>query len=74
VVGVLGSCRILISGRVTCFGQFLLDSIQKETSGRCLPSRARDTEVGFVSLGPDIVLLGASALLLHNELGVSVTS
>jgi glucokinase-like ROK family protein len=74
VVGVLGSCRILISGRVTCFGQFLLDSIQKETSGRCLPSRARDTEVGFVSLGPDIVLLGASALLLHNELEVSVTS
>ena len=74
LVGVLGSCRILIAGRVTCFGQLLLDAIQEDMSRRCLPFLARDTEVGFVSLGPDIVLLGASVLLLHNELGLFVTN
>jgi N-acetylglucosamine repressor len=74
LVGVLGACRILIAGRVACFGQFLLDAIREEMTRRCFPSLARDTEVGFVSLGPDIVLLGASALLLRNELGLFVTA
>jgi N-acetylglucosamine repressor len=73
LVGALGSCRILIAGPLACFGQFLLDAIRQEMTRRCLPSLARDTEVGFVSLGSDIVLLGASALLLHNELGLFAT-
>jgi hypothetical protein len=60
----------LIAGRVTCFGQFLLDVIHGEMVRRSLPTLARDTQVGFVSLGPDIVLLGASALLLPHELGL----
>jgi N-acetylglucosamine repressor len=70
LVGVLGSCRILIAGRVTCFGQFLLDAIREEMIERSLSSLAQDTEVGIVSLGSDIVLLGASALLLPHELGL----
>jgi N-acetylglucosamine repressor len=70
LVGVLGSCRILISGSVTCFGQFLIDVIRGEMVRRCLPALASDTEVGVVSLGADIVFLGASALLLHHELGL----
>ena len=70
LVGVLGGCHILIAGRVSCFGQFLLDVIQDEMTRRSLPALTRDTQVGFVSLGPDIVLLGASALLLSHELGV----
>jgi glucokinase-like ROK family protein len=73
LVGVLGSCRILISGRVTSFGTFLLDAVREEMIRRCFSSVARDTEIGFVSLGPDIVLLGASALLLPSELGLFVT-
>lgn len=70
LVGVLGSCRILISGQVAGFGQFLLDAIQEEIPQRALPLLAEETEVGFVSLGADIVLLGASALLLSHELGL----
>jgi glucokinase-like ROK family protein len=73
LVGVLGSCRILIAGHVMRFGQLLLDAVQQEMARRCLSSMAKDTEIGFVSLGPDIVLLGASALLLPNELGLFVT-
>jgi predicted NBD/HSP70 family sugar kinase len=70
LVGAFGSCRILIAGPVSCFGQFLLDAIREEMAERCFPSLATETEIGFVSLGSDIVLLGASALLLHNELGL----
>jgi predicted NBD/HSP70 family sugar kinase len=70
LVGVIGCCRILIAGSVEGFGQPLLDVIREEMSKRTLPSLARDTEVGFASLGSDIVLLGASALLLSHELGV----
>jgi predicted NBD/HSP70 family sugar kinase len=74
LVGALGSCHILIAGHVSCFGPFLLDAIREEMTRRCLPSLARDTEIGYVSLGSDIVLLGASALLLHNELGLFATA
>jgi N-acetylglucosamine repressor len=70
LVGVLGSCRILLAGSVTCFGPFLLDTIREEMIRRSLSPLAEDSEVDFVSLGADIVLLGASALLLPNELGL----
>jgi N-acetylglucosamine repressor len=70
LVGVLGSCRILIAGQVTGFGPFLIDTIREEMVKRALPSLARNTEIGFVSLGSDIVLRGASALLLSHELGL----
>lgn len=70
LVGAFGSCRILIAGQVTCFGQFLIDAIREEMRKRSLPLLARDTEVGVVSLGSDIVLLGASALVLPHELGL----
>jgi predicted NBD/HSP70 family sugar kinase len=73
LVGAFGSCRILIAGRASCFGPFLLDAIREEMSRRCFPLLARDTEIGFVSLGSDIALLGASALLLHSELGLFAT-
>jgi N-acetylglucosamine repressor len=71
LVGVLGRCRLLIAGNVRCFGQFLLDAVRDEMLQRTLLSLARDTEVGFTSLGSDIVLLGASALVLPHELGDS---
>ena len=70
LVGVLGSCRILISGRITEFGQFLLDTLKEELRRRTLASLATATEIGFVSLGSDIVPLGAAALLLPHELGL----
>jgi predicted NBD/HSP70 family sugar kinase len=71
LVGVLGSCRILISGQISIFGDFMLDTIREEMAQRSLPSLTEETDVGYVSLGSDIVLLGASALLLPRELGLS---
>jgi N-acetylglucosamine repressor len=70
LVGVLGGCQVAIAGRVTCFGRSFLDVIQEEMARRCLPSLVHSSKIGFVSLGSDIVLLGASALLMSNELGL----
>jgi len=70
LVGVLGSCRILIRGSVARFGQLLLDPMREEMSQRTLPSLARASELEIASVGSDIVIQGAAALILHNELGV----
>ncbi len=70
LVGVLGGCRILLAGRITCFGQFLLDVAQEVMTRRALASLAQTSEIDFVSMSADIILLGAAALLLHEELGL----
>jgi N-acetylglucosamine repressor len=70
LVGILGGCRILIAGRLLCFGQFLLDAVKAELTQRSLAALAQVSEVDFVSLGGDIVLCGAAALLMQHELGL----
>jgi N-acetylglucosamine repressor len=70
LVGVLGSCQILIRGSVAHFGQLLLEPMRDEMDRRTLPALARVSELGIADVGPDIVIQGATALILHNELGV----
>ncbi len=70
LVGVLGSCRILIGGNMVHFGQFLLDAIRDEMGKRTLPALARDTELGMAEEDSDMVMIGASALILQQELGL----
>jgi len=70
LVGVLGSCRILLRGKVTGFGQLLIETMREEMDRRTLPSLSRVSDVGQTNVGADIVIQGASALILHHELGV----
>ena len=70
LVSVLGSCRILVGGSGDLLGQFLLEAMQDELAKRALPALARATELGVVDTGSDMVVLGASALILQRELGV----
>ena len=70
LVGVLSIQRILIAGSVTCFGQSLLDVVRREMISRSLTVVAAETDLGLSSMGPDIVILGASALVLTRELGL----
>jgi len=70
LVGVLSIQRILIAGSVTCFGQPLLDVVRREMVSRSLTVVAGETDLGLSSMGPDIVILGASALVLTRELGL----
>jgi predicted NBD/HSP70 family sugar kinase len=70
LVGILGNCRILIHSKIAHANPLMLDAIREELTKRTLPSLARASEVGVTSVGSDIVILGASALVLQHELGV----
>ena len=71
LVGVLNVRRVVITGRVAPFGPVLGAAIRQELSRRVLPALAEATEVDVLAQGPDAVLLGTSALLLTNELGLT---
>jgi N-acetylglucosamine repressor len=68
LVGILNVHRLVISGSPICLGSALLDPVRQEIKRRSLPALADETIVEFTRLGPDIVILGAAALLLNNEL------
>ena len=70
LVGVLSVRRILFAGSVACLGPVLLGTIRQEVAGRALEAMANQTEIGMSRMGPDIVILGASALVLTRELGL----
>jgi len=70
LVGVLSVPYVLIAGRVAELGEPLLDVINREVRSRSLARTVSRTRVELASLGAEIVLLGAGALLLHHELGV----
>ncbi len=70
LIGVLSTRRVVIAGSVTCLGQGWLDLIRQRALGSSLALVADETEIRVSSIGPDIVILGASALVLTNELGL----
>lgn len=70
LVGILNVNRIVIAGSAARFGQALLEPIKQEIKRRSLPGLADETTVEITTLGPDIVMLGAAALLLNHELGL----
>ena len=70
LVGALNVERIVIAGSVARFGQTLLEPIRLEIGRRSLAALADETRIEVTSLGPDIVILGAAALLLTHELGL----
>jgi hypothetical protein len=47
------------------------EAIRQELRRRVLPALADSTDVEVLAQGPDAVLLGTSALLLTNELGLT---
>jgi predicted NBD/HSP70 family sugar kinase len=70
LVSILGSCHIILRGEVASLGQLLTESMREEMDRRTLSSLSRVSEVGQTNVGPDILIRGASALILHHELGV----
>ncbi|MCP4363408.1 MAG: ROK family transcriptional regulator [Chloroflexi bacterium] len=62
--------HIFIAGRVTRFGDTLLQAIKQEAARRTLPTTVAETHIRYTTLGTDIVLLGCSAVILKHELGI----
>jgi glucokinase-like ROK family protein len=70
LVGALNVERIVIAGPITRFGPALLEPIREQVARRSLEPLASRTIVSLSDLGPDIVSLGAAALLLSSALGL----
>jgi predicted NBD/HSP70 family sugar kinase len=73
-VSVLGPSRVTLSGSLSSLGEPFLDILREEISRRCRLPTMNYVTVDISSLGPDIVLLGASAQLLSHELGINRAS
>jgi len=68
MLSIFGPCRVLISGRVGRLGPKLFNCIQDEIHERYKLPHICEVDIEVASLGTDIVLLGASALVLPKEL------
>jgi N-acetylglucosamine repressor len=71
LVGAWNIHQIVLAGTVAGFGEALLEPIRREMRRRSLSTLADETDVSVSNLGADIVILGAAALLLSNELGLT---
>ncbi len=71
LVGVLHVRRIVLAGTMVAFGDAWLDAVAATAGSRALPALTQDTtfEIGRMD---DVVVLGASALLMTRELGMSL--
>jgi N-acetylglucosamine repressor len=73
LVGTLNVHRIVFLSRLAWFGTPLLDAIRQEMIRRVLPTLTQDTEIELIDLRPEMVILGASALLMSHELGLQLS-
>jgi predicted NBD/HSP70 family sugar kinase len=71
VVGTLHVRRFILAGNMAAFGQGWLDAVATASADRALGPLSADTtfELGGID---DVVVLGASALLMTRELGLTL--
>jgi predicted NBD/HSP70 family sugar kinase len=71
VVGTLNINHVIVAGTVAGFEQALIEPLNAQLQRRTLATLAHQTTIEPSTLGPDIVTLGAAALLLAHELGLN---
>jgi len=67
---VLNIHNIVISGRITQFGDVLRQKAYEAAYQHVLPMMIEDTNLTYSTLDTDNVLLGCSSLILKHELGI----
>jgi predicted NBD/HSP70 family sugar kinase len=72
LTGALDVRHITIVGSATALGEPWFDAIREEAGRRSLGMLARETRIIDGGTGDDVTLLGACALLLTRELGLTV--
>ncbi len=70
LISILNIHHIVIGGRLARFGDDLLIPLQETVQRHALQKFVEKTSITLTSLGSDIVIKGAAALILSNELGV----
>ena len=74
LIGALNVQRVVLVGSVTAFGDPWLEAVRATAASCALPLLSGETTVEIGHLHDDGVILGASALLMTRELGLSLTS
>jgi predicted NBD/HSP70 family sugar kinase len=72
LIGVLDVERIVLHGSVAALGEPWLEAVRDEAGRRSLGLLAKDVSIELAAPIGDLVVMGASALLLTAELGLAV--
>lgn len=71
LVSVLGIRHVVLAGSITRFGEPLLEAVRQEVRARALERIAREVRIDLSPIDSgDMVILGASALVLARRLGL----
>lgn len=74
MIGTLGARDIVLIGPMTEFGEPWLARVRDETRRSALPLLAQRSTVHLGRTGPDVVELGAAAMLMSSELGLALAA
>jgi predicted NBD/HSP70 family sugar kinase len=74
VSGALDVRDVVIVGRMLAFGPAWLEIVRTEAARSSLPLLARRRRIRAGALGPDVVELGAAAMLMSSELGLALAA
>jgi N-acetylglucosamine repressor len=72
LIGVLNVRHVLLVGPVAKFGEDWLGEVRRYARSSVLALLARDTQIEFGHVHDDVVVLGASALLMEQQLGLGL--
>ena len=72
IIGVLDVHHIVLHGSVTAFGQPWLETVRDEARRRALTLLSSNVDIRITTIGKDLTMLGASAMVMSNELGLSL--
>jgi len=72
LIGVLNVRHVLLVGRVASFGDEWLGEVRRYARSSVLALLAGDTHIEFGHVHDDVVVLGASALLMEQQLGLGL--
>ena len=72
LIGVLNVRHVLLVGPVAALGEAWLDEVRRSALSSVLDLLARDTQIEFGHVHDDVVVLGASALLMEQQLGLGL--
>jgi N-acetylglucosamine repressor len=72
LIGVLNVRHVLVVGPVVAFGDDWLGEVRRYARSSVLTLLARDTQIEFGHVHDDVVVLGASALLMERQLGLGL--
>jgi predicted NBD/HSP70 family sugar kinase len=72
LTGVLNVHHVLLVGPVAELGDDWLEAVQRSARSHVLDLLGRDTTIEFGHVHDDVVVLGASALLMERQLGLGL--